>query len=147
MTRLRNITANVIVAMLLLLSCVTARCEAVCSTMSSSISHGLVQSQQPGADEMAGMDDCGMSTQVKQPNASISAVTHASCEHHVCRQDLAGVQKEPVYKVSLRTLQAVAVIAAFTLQSASRDFGEFRRPDVPPLRSLSPLEASSVLRV
>lgn len=87
----------------------------------------------------------------RRPTAAVAdqaQATHVGCVHQACTQDVAVVQSERHFKTSLASLQAVAIVAAFSLRHGAVEQPILlARSETPPLRSVSPLQAGSVLRV
>ncbi|MDE1161153.1 MAG: hypothetical protein PW792_04305 [Acidobacteriaceae bacterium] len=143
------ISSTFLAALMLVISCISAKCEVVCDFRAMGMAcHG----QQAAAkaepqSSMPSMKDCGMGRRSAAVPDQAHAI-HTQCAHQVCKEDVALIQSEKQFKVSLASLQAVAIVAVFSL-----DHGRVAEPmllarsETPPLRSISPLESGSVLRV
>jgi hypothetical protein len=134
---------------MLVISCAAARCEVLCdlNPLQPTCHERQAASQSEAKPAMAGMHDCGMKTPTASPERPTVVSNHAQCGHQVCNQAPAVVQNDKGIKLSVAAVQALAIVAAFTLHSADRVSSQLLRDETPPGRSISPLEMSTILRV
>ena len=151
MTKLRSISATILTAILLMVTCMSARCEVMCdlgTAHANCESAKKANSAESKQDSMSGMRDCGMKTQsAHQPEDAEILSVHSQCQHRVCTQPAAVVPNENAWQLPLSTLQAVIVVAVFSLHHADLSVPPVAVEDRPPLRSISPLELSTLLRI
>ena len=151
MNKLRSISAALLAGILLTVSCVAARCEVMCDLGTTHVNCETATNTDGARSKqhsMTGMGDCGMKMQsTKASNAGAFSSADSKCEHRVCKQAPAVVRNEQGLRLPLSTLQAVFVVAAFSLHQAELAPQKATLQHSPPLRSISLIEFNTSLRI
>jgi hypothetical protein len=146
---LHPLTSALLTVMMLVLSYAGARCEAICEFGSfAPACHGQVASAKPESGaSMSGMPDCGKMSRAGKPLAAKVRSSEPECVHQVCKQDVGVVRTERSLKADVAGVQAVAIVAALSLDSTGLDPEQSARDALPARRSISPVRMWHVLRV
>lgn len=148
MNRFRTLTGTIIAAMLLIMSCGSARCEAACDSESF---RPACHSEQPASHAeqhaMSGMRDCGMQA-ANEPSGASFQMAHSQCLHQVCKQDVAVFQSEKHFQADKHQLRVFGAVLSLGMRLQRSSHIQLARGNLPPpLRSISPLQMSSILRI
>lgn len=96
---------------------------------------------------MTGMSDCGMKKHSSSAERQSTIAAQADCGHHVCNQDSAEIQPKRDSSLTLASLQTVAILVSYTFYDAELNPIQLLRNETPPLRSITPLQLTTALRI
>lgn len=147
--KMRAMTGAILAVFLLVFSCASARCELACETESMHTHPHSKQAQSHPAEsgamaDMADMADCDGAAGMSAQDHGIQLIAKTACEHQVCQHESVVAQSEHTLKLTLFAAVYVATLPHLKLQLSAAPAPAF---ETPPLRGLTPLDQSSILRV